>query len=136
MAETNNLAPPCAVNQTLPQVLGRFSNLPHAAPGLKLKSAKLLLQKSTKEAPTIIYTDWSLLLQNKYLEPIVTVSDYHTSYVTRHNHQVGFLAACNLELEKIFLLSCMFALSHAIIQKEQILILKETKGLHGWQCFN
>lgn len=102
MTETNNLAPPCAVNQTLPQVLGRFSNLPHAAPGLKLKSAKLLLQKSTKEAPIIIYTDWSLLLQNKHLEPIVTVSDYHTSYVTRHNHQVGFLAACNLEQEKVF----------------------------------
>lgn len=91
MTETNNWAPQCAVNQTLLQVLGRFSNLPHAASGLRLKSANLLLQKCTKEAPTIIYSDWSLLFQNKYLEPIVTVSDYHTSYVTRHNHQVGSL---------------------------------------------
>lgn len=61
------------------------SRLPHAASGLKLKSANLLLQKCTKETPTIIYNGCSLLLQKKYLVQIVTVSDYHTSYVTRHN---------------------------------------------------
>lgn len=61
------------------------SSLPHAASGLKLKSANLLLQKCTKETLTIIYTDCSLLLQKKYVVQIVTVSDYHTSYVTEHN---------------------------------------------------
>lgn len=51
MSETYNWAPQYAVSQTLPLVLGRFSNLPHTAPGLRLKSANILLQKCTKETP-------------------------------------------------------------------------------------
>lgn len=91
-----------SLNSRLGNVLGRFSHLPHTAPGPRLKSAAILHQKHSGETPTIISTDFTgpLPFQNKYLEPLVTVCDYHTSYVTRHNRQVAFLAVGNLQRDR------------------------------------